>query len=322
MNKEQKNEMLQKRWQLLRTTREFFWSHGYTEVETPHLLEYPGQEPYLDPIEVKFHDDRKQEYTAYLHTSPEYAMKKMLANGSGNIFSLGKVFRDYESMGGLHNIEFTLLEFYHVDADMFALMDMVKRLIITLSDKGVKFQRTSMKQLWKEQIGVNLDDYLDQISMKQLCAQRGYETAKGESYEDLFYRIFLNEIEPHFSKDAFTFVYDYPAAMAALARLGSDHRYASRFELYHGSLELGNGFHELNDRSEQQRRFEDEQGLREKLSKKVFPIDQEFILAVSNLPNCSGIAIGFDRLVMALLGCQNIEDVIPSVTYKHPSVWT
>lgn len=314
-------ENLQQRWNLLRATREFFWSQGYTEVETPNLLEYAGQEPYLDPLELKIHTDRKQEHAMYLHTSPEYAMKKMLAQGSGNIFSLPKVYRDFESCGGLHNIEFTMLEFYQVNADIFVLMDRCQQLVSHLSQKEVQCKRISMKQLWQEIIQVNLDDYLDQESMQQLCKEKEYQLAQDEPYEDLFYRIFLNEIEPKLPQDQYTFVYHYPAAMAALAKIETnDPRYASRFELYYGSLELGNGFHELSNAKEQASRFAADRQSRKSLGKTAHPVDPEFLECLERLPNCSGIAIGFDRLVMALLGCQDIKDVIPSTTLKYSSI--
>jgi elongation factor P--(R)-beta-lysine ligase len=315
---QKQKKYLDLRWEILKLIREFFWSREFTEVETPALGLYAGQEPYISPMELSIHDNAKEKQQAYLHTSPEYALKKMLAAGYEKIFFLGKCFRDYESFGGLHNPEFTMLEFYKTKIDMFGLMDLVESLLLFLKARQLEnttnasaVRRMSMKELWQETIGVDLDLYLTHEALFDLCIKKGYEPEKGERYEDLFYRIFLNEIEPCLKNMGFVMVYYYPCQMASLAKLSShDPRYAERVEVYADGVELANGFTELTDGSEQRQRFEEEQDIRKKLGKPVFPIDEEFIAAVDALPDCAGIAVGVDRLVQVLLGCEKIDDVL------------
>jgi len=315
---------LENRFAIIRTIREFFWTEKFVEVETPNILAFPGQEPYLTPVKVTVRNERGVAFEGYLHTSPEYTMKKMLAAGFGDIYSISKVYRNEESFGGAHNPEFTMLEWYRVGKGMEALMDDMERLFLsmkktyssdqlpffrTISDEAV-FERHSMKDIWKTYVGVNLDEYLTDDAMKKLCAKKGYRPGESERYEDLFYRIFLNEIEPKLIDP--TIIYHYPAEMAALARLSSaDPRYAERFEVYVGGLELANAFAELTDRDEQYRRLEDERTLRKQLGKDVYDIDSEFVGAVGAMPDSAGIALGIDRLVQVLSGAEDIDDVLP-----------
>jgi lysyl-tRNA synthetase class 2 len=318
-------ELLILRSQITKLVREFFWSQDFLEVETPLILKLPGQEPYLSPVKTAIHNEFGVEFPGYLHTSPEYAMKKLLGAGFEKIFSLGKCFRDYESFGGTHNPEFTMIEWYRANADMYKLMDdcedLYKFIYESLKDQeGLNnsqfqafqtFNRISMKDLWQQEIGVNLDDYLTIGSMFKLCEEHSYKPSTDEKYEDLFFRIFLNEIEPKLSGLGAIFIYNYPAQMAALARLcPTDPRYAERFELYINGLELANAFSELTDPVEQKKRLAEEQELRKTLGKPVFDIDEEFISALGHMPPSTGIALGIDRLVMILTGCKNIDDVL------------
>ena len=313
-------EVLDLRWRILKQIRQFFWAHGFQEVETPLLLTHAGQEPYLSPMSVNIHNEHGVMTQAYLHTSPEYTMKKMLAAGYDRIFSLTKCFRDFESFGGLHHPEFTMLEFYEVGGDMETLMKKIVQLYTVLytqiAESGsalyeLQFRRVSMKELWQEVLSIDLEQYLEVESMKQLCVDRGYTPASNEPYEDLFYRIFLNEIEPALKDMGVVMIYNYPVQMAALAKVSKqDSRYAERLEVYIHGIEIANGFAELTDAGEQQRRFEKEQRMRQKLGKPVYNIDEAFIAAVDALPPCAGIAVGVDRLVQVLVGCQSIDDVL------------
>lgn len=317
--------ILELRASIIKSIREFFWSQNFLEVETPTILRLPGQEPYLSPMNLTIHDETGKQYQAFLHTSPEYTLKKMLAAGFENIFSLCKTYRDYESFGGNHNPEFTMVEWYRAHADFFAIMDDVENLISYVQTELKKIsapiceiqhiERKHMKEIWKECININLDEYLTTESMRELCIQKGYSPKENERYEDLFFRIFLNEIEPTFAdRGAFKgtlIIHHYPAQMAALARLSKeDPRYAERFEVYIHGIELANAFSELTDATEQKKRLEEEQKLRKTLQKDIFDIDEDFIEAVGNMPESSGIALGVDRLVQTLLGCQNINDVL------------
>ncbi|MBI5076835.1 EF-P lysine aminoacylase GenX [Candidatus Falkowbacteria bacterium] len=320
-------EKLEFKFAAVKAMREFFWSRGFSEIETPCLVRCPGQEPYLSPMRTIVHDEHGQSYKMYLHTSPEFAMKKMLAAGFDKIFYLGKCFRDFESFGGLHNPEFTMLEWYRTGVDYRQIMDetekMFKFVVIKMKNHRLlssanarlvekKWSRVSMRDLWRERVGVDLNDVLSAKKMAALCRQKGFSAAANERYEDLFYKIFLNKIEPRLGLDAPTIVHNYPASMAALARLSKqDKRYAERFELYFDGLELANAFSELTDAREQARRLRQEQRLRKKLGQEVFPIDKEFINALkSGLPECAGIALGVDRFVQILLGCREINNVL------------
>lgn len=291
-------------------------------METPLIVRYPGQEPNLAPIGLSVRNEKNKKFAAYLHTSPEYTMKKMLAAGWDKIFYLGKCFRDQESFGGTHNPEFTMIEWYRTNADMFNLMSDIEKMFKYICGRakfcaqssrqnGMKVERISMRELWQKHVGVDLDDYLDEKTMLKLCHERGYKAKAAESYEELFYRIFLNEIEPKLGANYPLIVYNYPAKMASLAKLTADKKYAERFELYYKGLELANAFSELTDAREQEKRLKREKSERERTGKNVFDIDQDFIDALkSGLPRSAGIALGFDRLVMALAACQEIDDVI------------
>ncbi len=301
---------------IVRAIREFFWQEGFLEVETPLILRLPGQEPYLSPMKLSIHDEAGKSFDGFLHTSPEYAMKKLLAAGFPKIFALGKTFRDYESFGGTHKPEFTMIEWYRANADMFNIMDDVEALFAWVEQKLNRqkfgaFERLHMRDAWQKYAGVNLDDYLEQDALFTLCEKKGYHPKKEEKYEDLFYRIFLNEIEPHLGKERPTIIHHYPACMAALSRLSTaDPRYAERFEVYVNGLEIANCFSELTDADEQLKRLQTEQKERIALGRDVFPIDTEFIEALRLMPPAAGIALGVDRLVQLFLSCQNINDVL------------
>jgi lysyl-tRNA synthetase class 2 len=304
------------RFQILRLVREFFWLQDFIEVETPLLLKLPGQEPYLSPMKVSLHNEKGEAFQGFLHTSPEYTMKKMLASGYEKIFSLCKVFRDYESFGGTHNPEFTMVEWYRANEEFTSLMDDVEQLFQYIGEKigqkeKMKFERVHMRDLWKEYIGVNLDEYLEREKMFELCHERGFAPAQNEAFEDLFYRIFLNEIEPKLALRGGVILHHYPGSMAALSRISkTDPLYAERFEVYIDGLEIANAFGELTDRGEQRKRLLEERELRTKLGKDVYDIDEEFVEAVGKMPESSGIALGIDRLVQHFTACQNIDSVI------------
>ncbi len=347
----QKNkDLLTLRFHLTRLIREFFWSEGFLEIESPTILRLPGQEPYLSPMKLDIHDETGKPYESYLHTSPEYTMKKMLAAGFDKIFYLGKVFRDYESFGGTHNPEFTMIEWYRANQDFYAIMDDVERLwgflgkemenlksrvpaqggsaLGGINQKSTEignslsadveekleigtFRRIHMRDLWEQTIDVNLDEFLTKESMFALCEERGYTPKEDEGYEDVFYRIFLNEIEPKLPELGPVILHHFPAPMAALSKLSDkEPGYAERFEVYIDGVELANCFTELTDADEQLCRLTEERELKKKLEKDVYDIDMEFIDALHHMPPSAGIALGVDRLIMALTGCKNINDVV------------
>lgn len=317
-------EFLTTRAHIIRLIREFFWSEGFLEMETPTILRLPGQEPYLSPMKLTLHNEREEEFTGYLHTSPEYTMKKMLAAGFAKIFSLCKVFRDHESFGGTHNPEFTMIEWYRANSDFWQIMQDCEKLIQCIITELQKvsphqifpavqpFERLHMRDAWQKYANVNLDDYLNREKMLELVKAKGYMPKDNEPYEDLFFRIFLNEIEPHLGVDHPIIVHHYPLPMAALSKVSATNQnYAERFELYWGGMELANCFTELTDPGEQLRRLQKEQQERKQAGKDVFVIDAEFIDALHTMPPSGGVALGVDRLVQVLLSIDDIDRVLP-----------
>lgn len=215
-----------------------------------------------------------------------------------------------------------MVEWYRVNESFEKLMGDVEEMFKYFEQKlngnlteikrklGV-WTRVSMKELWEKFADVDLDNYLEKEKMFGLCVEKKYNVKKDESYEDLFYRIFLNEIEPKLTGMGGVIVHHYPAQMAALSRLSPiDPRYAERFEVYINGLELANAFSELTDAAEQLKRLKEEQALRQKLGKDVYEIDMEFIEALKTMPPSAGIALGVDRLVQVFTSCENIDNVI------------
>jgi lysyl-tRNA synthetase class 2 len=314
------------RIEIIRLTREFFWHLGFLETDTPVAVALPGQEPYLSPAPVIFHEPDGAAHNFFLHTSPEFAMKKLLAAGYEKIFNITKCFRDYESFGGIHNPEFTMIEWYRAPGDYVKIMDDTEALFKFIGKKlrvkklkyrekeimlGGKWSRSSMKDVWRDFLGVNLDEYLNCSALAQLAKKLKLNVHKKYSYEDLFYLIFLNKIEPHLGAKKPIFIYDYPAQMCSLSRGAKDPRYAERFELYIGGLELANAFGELVDAEAQKKFLEEDQLKRKKVGREVFPVDPEFISALkSGIPEAGGIALGMDRMIMLFTGAKNINEVI------------
>lgn len=323
----QLKEFYQKRAKIIGLTRAFFEREGFVETETPIAVALPGQEPELSPVPVTLHDPQGRAHRYYLQTSPEFAMKKLLAAGFEKIFQICKCFRDYESFGGLHNPEFTMIEWYRANATYKDIMDDTERLFKFVAErleiptppplylpliKGENWDRKTMKQVWQEFVGVSLDEYLEAPAMRTLARSRGYEVRDDEPYEDAFYKIFLNEIEPKLGTERPVFVYEYPAIMTSLSRIcAHDSRYAERFELYIGGLELANAFGELTDAKEQKNRLEADRAKREATGRETYPVDSDFIAALlSGIPPTGGIALGVDRMVMFFTGASDINEVI------------
>ncbi len=312
---------------IIRLIREFFWSQGFVETDTPLAVRYASQEPYLNPVPLTITHPRGEKHRFYLRTSPEYALKKLLCAGLTKIFEIGKCFRDEEDFGGTHNPEFTMIEWYRVPGTYQEIMDEMENLFkyvghglkikdlrfknrtITLPEK---WDRMSMKEVWKKFTSINLDNNLTSEQLSNTARDRGYQVTRSDAYEDIFFKIFLNEIEPHLGLERPVFVYDYPAHMSSLSRLSEvDPRYAERFECYIGGLELCNAFGELTDANEQSRRLEQDKALRQTLGKETWPVDPDFIAALrSGLAPAGGIALGVDRMVVLFTGAKDINEVI------------
>jgi len=305
---------------LQRAVRARLEALGYQEVETPLLVPAPGMEPHIRAFEVPFvpETDLGRARTLYLHTSPEYAMKRLLADGSGPIFQICKVFRNGE-VSPTHNPEFTMLELYRPDADYRAIMDDLESVLAAAADALGRaepfgrrpYERVTVREALRRETGIDLRDAPEARSLADAARQVGVRTEPGDGFDDVFFRLFLERVEPRLGRDRPTFLIDYPASMAALARLSpQDPSVAERFELYALGLELANGFSELTDAGEQRRRLEEERAFRVARGRPAYPLDEPFLEAVGRMPPSGGVALGLDRVLMLLLGAGRIEDVL------------
>lgn len=293
---------LKARAEMNRSIREFFSERSVMETETPLLNSAPVADPNIDPVEVygTAGIDR-----LWLHTSPEYSMKRLLCAGSGDIYSLGKVFRAGEA-GGRHNPEFTMLEWYRIGFDHNQLMAEVGELLDTLLGKHTQSHltyRQAMKQYADIDPFTATDDEISETGKQLAGADLGLDR---DGWLDI---IMSHQVEKQLPSDHFTFISDYPASQAALSKVkenGNGHQVAERFEVYFRGIELANGYHELTNAEEQQRRFEKE------LSGSNRPVDQRLLNAMkeNTLPDCAGVALGADRLLMLKLEAASIEDVL------------
>jgi lysyl-tRNA synthetase class 2 len=328
-----RRDKLAARGRVLRAVRDFFDAAGYIEVETPSLQVSPGLEPHLRAFATVLHDPRDgAARQRYLHTSPEFAMKKLLAGGMDRIWQLAHVYRDGER-GATHHPEFAMLEWYRAGASYGDLMDECEGLLRAAQDaagadalrrRGNRsdarrvFERLTVAEAFFRYAGIDLlatapDPQVPESTLLANKAARiGIAPHPGDDWETLFFRIFLERIEPYLGIGAPTILYDYPISMAALSRRKPhDHRLAERFELYVCGLELANAFGELTDPVEQRRRFAADQARRQALYGETYPIDEDFLAALEyGLPDCAGIALGFDRLVMLATGADHIEEVL------------
>ena len=329
--------VLKARARLLACVREFFAERGVLEVETPILAPTTGTDLHIDsfavPVAVPVDDSAQaggnpKHY--YLQTSPEFAMKRLLAAGSGPIYQISKVFRAGES-SPLHNPEFTMLEWYRPGFSMGQLMDevaqlMVAALSIEFSGKDESFitsgqiPRFTYRDLFQEYLG--LDPHKADMSQLIKTSREFFQTSESDGAtspaadaSDLLQQLMNIVIEPRLPE--FCFVYDYPAEQCALARVAADKSgapVARRFELYGRGLELANGYDELIDAAEQRCRFEADLAQRRKQGRALYPIDENFLAALGNMPPCCGVALGLDRLLMLITGTGTIGDVISFTT--------
>ena len=298
-------ENLQKRATILKVIREFFTQHNVLEVETPILAQATVTNPYIQSLQCQ---QPNQTTLFYLQTSPEYHMKRLLASGSGSIFQICKTFRA-EEQGRLHNTEFTLLEWYRLGFDQHNLMDEMEVLLQQILHCGkanrYSYQVIFQKYLNCDPLTVEVCD-LKKIAIAHHLNDPGLQDDKTEWLMYLFSFV----LEPKLQD--LTFVYDFPAEQASLAKLNiKDPRVASRFEVYYRGTELANGFHELTDATEQRQRFMQDRVLRKKLGYAAVEIDEKFLQALTHgLPDCAGVALGIDRLVMLSLGATTIEEIV------------
>ena len=325
--------MLDKRGFILGAVRSFFADRGFVEVDTPALQVSPGLEPHLRAFATELHDPQQGEAALrYLHTSPEFAMKKLLVAGIPRIWQLAHVFRDGER-SATHHPEFSMLEWYRKGASYLDLMEECAALVRAcqhaagaqaLSWRGHtadaigEWQRISVAEAFQEHCGLDLlataPDPLgpDYNRLAAAASGIGISPHPGDDWETLFFRIFLDRIEPNLGCGVPTILYDYPLSMGALARRHPDDpRLAERFEVYICGLELANAFGELTDAAEQGARFLADQARKRQLYGQTYPIDEDFLDALEHgLRDSAGIALGFDRLVMLATAAEDIEQVL------------
>lgn len=337
-------EKLRMRTLVVNKIRDFFVKEGFMDVETPELVSLPGMEPHLDVFKTTFRswqargkngqvggaqaNTSEGAQDMYLITSPEYAMKKLLVAGYEKVFQICKSFRNKEDVSLLHNPEFTILEWYRSFASYEEIMTDTEKLVGFLCSefRGVQelefnghkvdvsgiWERKKVKDLFAEMAGIPVADFEDVERFREAVKSKGYKVDQSTLYEDLFFEVFLNEIEPKLGLKKPVIVYEYPVSMAALSkRCEDDPRYAERFEVYIAGLELCNAFTELNDPSEQKARLEVEREERKKLGKEQYDIDDTFIEALRfGMPPAGGVALGVDRLAMLILGIEDINDAL------------
>lgn len=310
---------LRRRAELTAATRAFFAARGYTEVETPYAVPAPGEEVHLRPFATaREHPDGRIE-PLWLHTSPEFAMKRLLAGGAGPIFQFARVWRNGEG-SALHAPEFTMLEWYRPGASMDDLIDETTELLRTVlppepSVRGIttnlsRTERLTVADAFRRHTGAGVLE--TEGDADALAAQAGVTRRANEDWEDLFFRLLLTHIEPHLGRAHPTFLTHWPAAQAALARRDpADPRVAERFELFVCGIELANAFVELTDPVEQRARFLADRARRHALYGPGWPLDEDFLAALElGLPPCAGIALGFDRLAMLASSADRIGQVL------------
>jgi lysyl-tRNA synthetase class 2 len=303
---------LRERAQVLTSIRHFFATQGVLEVETPSVSHACVTDIHLAPFKSEFIGPSHAHGCAvYFMTSPEFHMKRLLAAGAGSIFQLCKAFRNEES-GRYHNPEFTILEWYRVGFDHHQLMDDVDALLqLTLSCDSA--EKITYQQAFCQWVGVcPLEGTM--ASLKAAADQLGLgDVTVDESDRDTLLQLLFNVgVEPNIGQTRPTFVYNFPASQAALAKISPcDLRVAERFEVYFKGIELANGFHELDDPVEQRARFVADNRRRELMGQEALPVDEHLIQALqSGLPPCAGVALGIDRLLMLALNKSQIRDVM------------
>lgn len=307
---------LRTRARLLGTARGFFAERSVLEVDTPALSTAGATDPHLMSFVTRYSGPAPAPVGAlFLHSSPEYPMKRLLAAGSGSIYQIAKVFRNGEA-GLHHNPEFTLLEWYRTGFDHYRLMDEVADLMMELlpNREFAPNERVTYHEVFRRYLGIDIHratvlDLANCAMAHGISAPCGMTMDDPDPWLDL---LLTHRIQPELGVNRLTFLYDYPVSQAALARVRDDiHPVGERFELYLDGIELANGFHELGDANEQRRRFARDNELRLARELPAIPLDELFLDALAaGLPECAGVALGFDRLLMIAIGADSLDEVL------------
>ncbi len=310
-----------------RLIHDYFHHRDFLEVETPAWVLAPGCDPHLEPVKATFEGPETR--TAYLHTSPELEMKRLLAAGSGPIYQLTKVWRNGE-VTDLHNPEFTLLEWYRPWEELDAIIDDVEALVKSVlhiikpgRTLATPIRRITMQEVVQRSCGFDILEALDaeslhrQIADRNLLSTRALEVSR---WDELFFALTVAHLDPFLKKQGAVFVTHWPAPLAILARRHScDPRVAERFELYIDGVELANGFGELTDPVEQRARFEEGNESRRALGLDELPIPEAFLAAMEwGIPPSSGVALGVDRLLMLATAATRLSDISPFALFRDP----
>jgi lysyl-tRNA synthetase class 2 len=317
---------LEARGRIKTAIRQRFESEGFTETESGALQVSPGNEAHLHGFSTELIGPDGAKKSLYLHTSPEFAAKKLLAAGETRIFEFARVFRNRER-GALHHPEFTMLEWYRAGAPYHALFEDCAHILRAAAgaasvtdltfrgrtcDPFVEPDRVTLAEAFDQFAGIDLLSMLDDRDAFAAAARQAkIRVADDDVWADIFSRVLVEKIEPNLGLGQATILCEYPVSEAALAQASKrDARVAERFELYVCGVEIANGFSELTDANEQRKRFESEMAEKERVYGERYPVDEDFLAALDHMPPAVGCALGFDRLVMLATGADNIEQVI------------
>ncbi len=306
--------------------RAWFTERAFLEVDTAALQVSPGNETHLHAFATQAEDESGGGRALYLHTSPEFACKKLMAAGERRLFSLAHAFRNRER-GPLHHPEFTMLEWYRTEApyddvmaDAISLLQAAARAANAVTfrwrdktlDPFASAERLTVAEAFQRHAGIDVLSTLgNRDALANAATASGVRVAADDTWGDVFSKVLVARIEPNLGLGKPTLLYEYPAEEAALARpKPGDARVAERFELYGCGVELANGFGELTDAAEQRRRFAEQMAEKQRRYGERYPIDEEFLAALALMPAASGVAMGFDRLVMLATGATRIDDVV------------
>jgi elongation factor P--(R)-beta-lysine ligase len=306
-------QLLRSRHALLRVVRDFFYDRDYLEVETPNLMKTAAPDPNIEPLQAYVCDRGP----FFLHTSPEMGMKKLLRYGHGRIFQVCKVYR-VEEHGEIHNTEFTMLEWYR-EGDYVDAMAEVEDLIVFVAEHMGQEEREYFEGPWKvydlaelfaEKTGIN-PFMLERDHLFSAMREKGFRGLDDrDMWNDLFFKLFIQEVEPGMPKGGPYFIKDWPLSVSTMAKRRDPNR-VERFELYMKGLEIANGYTELLDISEQRERFDRDNRERKSEGRRTFSVDEEFLEALSVLKGSyGGVSVGLDRLLMVLMGKERIADVL------------
>lgn len=309
-------------FELIQAIRNFFHQEGFIDVLTPPIVENPGMETHIHPFQL-FHSNENKRSSSYLHTSPEFYMKKLLSDKSedlNNIFTISYCFRD-EPESEIHRSQFLMLEWYRKNKDYNIIKDDIEALIkycfeylnskfpTKMKKQISKFERTTVSELFENFINIKILDFLDANELKNLIKKDFKDVPLPTSdceWDDYFFLLFLNKIEPHFKNHPYLLVDKFPAPLSALSTLSKeDSRTCDRFEVYLSGVELCNCFNEITDKEELSKRFHLQKQMKTQLYNYDLPWPTEFMQTMENYPPSAGIALGVERLLMSLIKTHN-----------------